>query len=913
MRRKKMLYVLESVAIAQKVHDANDYLLYQGRPRKKRRGHHLANFFEEEAEVDEDDDVVDEDEEEMGEFLAEDHPDDVDLLPSADRDDHRHRELDRQRDLEASMDAEKQAQALKERYGRNRAAAADLAIVPKSLLLPSVNDPSIWAVKCRPGKEREVVFSIQKRIEERRANSRKPCRIISAFERATMMQGYVYIEANRQADVIEGLDQILNVYVHSKLTLIPISEMPDLLRVHKDELLEPGQWVRIKRFAVYSGDLAVVEDVETNGVDVTVRLVPRLDYGLTEDASRPVDPKRKRFSKANIARPPQRLFNESEAKKKHAKNLTATAGLGSKSWNYNNNTYVDGFLIKNLKINQLITKDVNPQLDEITKLTKGSSDGTANVDYTALAASRKGTTNQDAFLPGETVEIFTGEQAGTVGSVLGTNRDIVTLVVTQGALLNREIDAPVKALRKRFAEGDHVKVVGNSSHRDELGLVVKVDGDKVTLVSDMTHNDFEVFSKDLRLAADAGVDGKLGSYDVQDLVQLDVSTVACIVRLDRESLKVLDQYGSLRTILPSQVSGKIEPQRNAVSTDRVGAEIRIGDTVREFSGEQRTATILHIHSSFLFLHSKTSLSHAGIFVTRANNVISVSGGARSRVPLPSSSVPSGFGQGSTGGGSSGPMAPPRGGGRDRLVGQTVSARRGEYKGLLGIVKQATDAYARVELHAKNQWVNIPRNDLIIRDPRTGDKVDPSAVFGRGRGMGGAAPMRTGFGGAGGRGGWTPSGSRTPAMPTAGSRTPAWGGSSSRTPAWGMAASSRTPAWNMNDGSRTAYGGATAYGGGTAYGGSTAYGSSSRTPAWNAGSKTPYGGDAFSMGSGSRNDAGGQDPFSLGSRTPAVGALGSAAPPVRTPLVNSGSGADDDYVPKKESTWGPEDSGPRYED
>ncbi|KAI5290116.1 transcription elongation factor spt5, partial [Ascosphaera aggregata] len=890
-----------------------------GRPRKKRRGHQVSAFFEEEAEVDEDDDVVDEEEEEMGEFLAEEHPDDVDLLPSADRDDHRHRELDRQRDLEASMDAEQKAQEYKERYGRNRAAAADLAIVPKRLLLPSVNDPSIWAVKCRPGKEKEVVFSIQKRIEERRTNSRKPCRIISAFERGSMMQGYVYVEANRHADVIEGLDEILNLYVRSKMTLISISEMPDLLRVRKDELLEPNQWVRIKR-GKYAGDLAVVEDVETNGLDVTVRLVPRLDYGLNEDALAPGDQKRKRpvaFTAAN--RPPQRLFSEGEAKKKHAKYLSSTAGLGSKSWTYLNETYVDGFLIKDMKINHLITKDVNPQLDEITLLAKGGADGSANVDITALAASKKNTTNQDAFLPGETVEVFDGEQAGVVGSVVSTHQDIVTLSVTQGELLNREIDAPVKSLRKRFSEGDHVKVVGGSSHRDELGMVVKIDGEKVTLISDMTFHDIEVFSTDLRLAADAGVDGKLGNYDVQDLVQLDHSTVGCVVRLDRESMKVLDQYGSLRTIQPSQVSGKLEPQRNAISTDRMGAEIRIGDTVREYSGEQRTAVILHIYSSFLFLHSKAMIGHAGIFVTRANNVTSISGGLRSRVPDLSKPNTSAYGRNNSTPAASGPMAAPRGGGRDRLIGQTVSARRGEYKGLIGIVKAATDVYARVELHSKNQWVNIPRNDLILKDPITGQKIDPAAVFGRGRGIGGAPPMRAGPGGPGafaGRGSWAPSGSRTTALAPAGSRTPAWGGSA-RTPVWTSNLSSRTPAWNTNDGSRTAYGGGTSYGGSTAYGGSTSYGGfhSSRTPAWNAGSKTPYGGgDAFGMGSGSRgHDSSGDDPFALGSRTPAIGGLGSAAPPARTPVVHSGGGFDDDYVPKKEGWEGPEDSGPHYEE
>jgi transcription elongation factor SPT5 len=91
-------------------------------------------------------------------FVTEDHPDDLAALPAgAETDDRRHRELDRQRELEESMDAEKQAELLKRRYARSRPVATDSIVVPKRLLLPSVDDPSIWAVKVRPGKEREIV------------------------------------------------------------------------------------------------------------------------------------------------------------------------------------------------------------------------------------------------------------------------------------------------------------------------------------------------------------------------------------------------------------------------------------------------------------------------------------------------------------------------------------------------------------------------------------------------------------------------------------------------------------------------------------------------------------------------------------------------------------------------------------
>lgn len=493
----------------------------------------MGQFFEEEAEVDEDEDQDDEDDEGAYDgFVADTHPDDLAALPAgAETDDRRHRELDRRRELEASMDAEKQAQALKERYGRNRAAATDSVVVPKRLLLPSVDDPSIWGVKCRPGKEREVVYMLIKRFEERGA-TKDPLPIISAFERGGTMTGYVYVEARKQSHVLNALSDIPNAYPRSKMVLVPVKEMPDLLRVTKTEELMPGGWVRIKR-GKYQGDLAQLEEVETNGLDVTVRLVPRLDYGLNEDAKAPMIDngvkgnlaKRKRQMAQGLnnpaSRPPQRLFNENEAKKKHGRHLTATSGLGGKAWNYMNDTYIDGFLIKDMKIQHLLTQNVNPQLDEVTKFARGAQDGTENLDLAALAASLKNNTAEDSYLPGDTVEVYDGEQQGVTGRTVSVRGDIISLKVTEGELAGQTIDVPMKGLRKLFKEGDHVQIIGGSRFRDELGMVVRIKDDRVTVLSDMSMQEITVFSKDLREAADSGVDGILGKYDVHDLVQLE--------------------------------------------------------------------------------------------------------------------------------------------------------------------------------------------------------------------------------------------------------------------------------------------------------------------------------------------------------------------------------------------------------
>jgi transcription elongation factor SPT5 len=169
----------------------------------------------------------------------------------------------------------------------------------------------------------------------------------------------------------------------------------------------------------------------------------------------------------------------------------------------------------------LITKNVNPRLEEVTMFARGGEDGTANLDLASLAETLKNSTAEDSYQPGDPVEVYRGEQQGLIGRTVSTRGDIVSLQVTEGDLAGQTIDAPIRTLRKRFREGDHVKVIGGSRYQNELGMVVQVKDDTVTLLSDMSMQEITVFSKDLRLSAEMAADGQLGIYDVHDLVQLE--------------------------------------------------------------------------------------------------------------------------------------------------------------------------------------------------------------------------------------------------------------------------------------------------------------------------------------------------------------------------------------------------------
>ncbi|KAH8885793.1 transcription elongation factor Spt5 [Thozetella sp. PMI_491] len=850
----------------------------QGGHRRKRRRDRRAAFFDIEAEVDDEDEGEDDerDGEEIEDFIDNAHPDDIADSGRLD-DDRRHRELDRRREMEAGLDAEKEAENYRRKYGkRDRARGfGDTAVVPKRLLLPSVEDPSIWAVRCKEGKEREVVFSIMRRIEER-LGTKNELPITSAFERGgtqSVMKGYVYVEAQRQNDIMIALDGIFNVYPRTKMILVEIKDMPDLLRVAKSPNLEPGAWVRLRRPLKHAGDLAQVLDVTENGLEARVRFIPRLDYGARDSSSLLTpDGKRKRPGMPG-PRPPQRLFSEIEARKRDPRHLQGNPQTNT--WNYNGEEFENGFQVKDIKIQQLDVKDVNPTLEEVTRFASGAEDGTENLDLRALAASLKDSNTNVTYVPGDVIEVYSGEQRGVVGKATNVQGDIVTLQVTEGRLKGQTIEVPNKGLRKRFRPGDHVKVIGGSRFRDEVGMVVKIAEDRVTLLTDQTNTEVTVFSKDLREADDTGGQGSLGQYSLLDLVQLDPATVGCVVKVDRESLVVLDQNGDTRQVMPSQITNRLPKRKMAVAADRNGSEIRLDDIVREYGGQQRQGKIIHIHRSYIYLHSNTSTENAGVFVTRASNVntIAAKGGrvnAAGSGPDLDSMNPA-LKRNPTGGAQN--MQPPKTVGIDRSINQSVTIRRGGYKGLLGIVKDATDTHCRVELHTKGKIITVPKADLVFKDKVTGRVIDINSRGGRGGHHGGAGRGAM----SSSNGDWA-SGSRTPAASGNAERTPAWGSSktTSHTPAWSRdVPGSRTPAWgdgsrttNPYDGSRTSYGGATAYGGG------------SRTPAWSSGAKTPA---PDSFGHGSKTPAyGGGDAWGAGSKTPAYG---MSAP---TPGASGGS-------------------------
>lgn len=824
------------------------------RQRKKPRRERRNQFLDVEAEVDEDEEDLEEDEDGLiGEdgFVAEPDADEPDAS-----DDRFHREMDRRREAIAEEDAERLADEYREKYGRSTANKyrGDSGVIPQHLLLPSVNEPSIWGIRCKPGKEKELVRQcLRKKLSLQK--SRNPLKIMSVFQRDTFT-GYIYMEARNQQAVTVALKGLVNVYPQNMI-LVPIKEYVDLLRATKSAETElvPGAYVRLKR-GKYGGDLAIVENLSENGLEVRLKLVPRLDYGRNAEAG--IDGKRKRVARI----PPPRLFSEQEASQYDPRNLQKR---GPNAYVYAGDEYIGGFLYKDFKITLVNAENVAPKLEELTRFNSEETDG---IDLASLAQSLRKSAAAVQFQGGDVVEVSEGEQTGVQGTVISTHGDIVTVEATTAPLVGKRIDLPSRSLRKKFAIGDHVRVI-SGNFLDDTGLIVGLEDDSVTLLSDLNKKEVTVFAKDLKKVSDIGGSHQVGDYELHDFVQLDALHVGCIVKVERDSLKVLDQEGTVRSVTPSSITMKLTRNMEGLATDSNGSEIKIGDTVRETVGEGRQGAVLHIYKNTLFLSSRS----LGVFVAKAFKVNTiVAKGARTQSNSQATGPDLTKMNPAVYNARPGQMAPPvmpKQGGFDRLKGKHVAIGPGsQHKGCKGIVKETTDDIARVELHAPCKVVNVLKHQLRIYDDykktylsymefatprgmRSGGGRPGGPPGPGGPGSGGQTPSWGGGGktpswGAGGKtpswGSKTPSwggaktsswGSRTPAANAGGAQTPAWGAMGNKTPSWG-ASESRTPAWG---GAKTPAWGAAGAGSKT-----PAFGVA-RTPSWKSSSAGTYGGSS----------------------------------------------------------------------
>ncbi|PNI95041.1 SUPT5H isoform 11 [Pan troglodytes] len=650
--------------------------------------------------------------------------------------------------------------------------------ITQQQLLPGVKDPNLWTVKCKIGEERATAISLMRKFIAYQFTD-TPLQIKSVVA-PEHVKGYIYVEAYKQTHVKQAIEGVGNLRLgYWNQQMVPIKEMTDVLKVVKEVAnLKPKSWVRLKR-GIYKDDIAQVDYVEPSQNTISLKMIPRIDYDRIKARMSLKDwfAKRKKFK-----RPPQRLFDAEKIR-----SLGGDVASDGDFLIFEGNRYSrKGFLFKSFAMSAVITEGVKPTLSELEKF----EDQPEGIDLEVVTEST-GKEREHNFQPGDNVEVCEGELINLQGKILSVDGNKITIMPKHEDLKDM-LEFPAQELRKYFKMGDHVKVIAGRFEGD-TGLIVRVEENFVILFSDLTMHELKVLPRDLQLCSEtaSGVDVG-GQHEWGELVQLDPQTVGVIVRLERETFQVLNMYGKVVTVRHQAVTRK-KDNRFAVALDSEQNNIHVKDIVKVIDGPHsgREGEIRHLFRSFAFLHCKKLVENGGMFVCKTRHLV-LAGGSKPRdvtnftvggfapmSPRISSPMhPSAGGQrggfGSPGGGSGG-MSRGRGRRDNELIGQTVRISQGPYKGYIGVVKDATESTARVELHSTCQTISVDRQRLTTVGSRRPGGM--TSTYGRTPMYGSQTPM---YG----------SGSRTPMY---GSQTPLQDGS--RTPHYG----SQTP---LHDGSRT---------------------------------------------------------------------------------------------------------------
>ncbi|KAF8039122.1 hypothetical protein BT93_B1617 [Corymbia citriodora subsp. variegata] len=239
--------------------------------------------------------------------------------------------------------------------------------------MPSVKDPVVWKVKCTVGRERNSAFCLMQKYVDLMSLGNK-IQIISAFA-IDHVKGYIYVEADRQSDVIESCRGLCSIYT-SRIVPVPRNEVSHLLSLRsKRSEVSVGMWARVKN-GKYKGDLAQVVAVNDERRRATVKLIPRIDlqamaekFGGGASIKRTTVPVPKLISSSELEEfRPMMQFRRDRDTGKHFEILD---GLMLK----------DGYLYKRMSLEALSFWSVMPSEEELLKFQPSENNESGDVEW----------------------------------------------------------------------------------------------------------------------------------------------------------------------------------------------------------------------------------------------------------------------------------------------------------------------------------------------------------------------------------------------------------------------------------------------------------------------------------------------------------------------------------------------------
>eukprot|EP00727_Mastigamoeba_balamuthi_P005430 m51a1_g1506 putative transcription elongation factor spt5 isoform x1 (1002) ;mRNA; f:378964-384785 len=511
----------------------------------------------------------------------------------------------------------------------------------RKALLPTMRDPKLYIVRCKPGKERDVLNQILSGAhalsESQPGGAVQP--VLSAVW-PQHLRGYVYVESARESDARAAVTNLRWVFKSAKLQIVPLGEMESVVAgAAEQEVVRPNDWVRVKR-GIYKGDIAQVIQFDPANSVVEIRLVPRIDYADLQQQQQ-----LKEGGGNNAAAAAAAARNSQQKRPKHApepkffvpEELGISKGDIQQKTDaklgdvvvWNNRRFANGYIIKSVSTTALEMQGVRPTLEQLQRFDREGLQGMDRDAINKLLNGAVGARRADSFRRGDVVRVCDGDLVNLVATVEKTEGDQV-YVRAHDARIKAVLPLPPAQLVKYFKGGDHVRVCGGLLE-GMTGTVLRVDAGgaahKVTILGDVDIKEHTVLAGDLCLSAgsdgisirEAAAASAAGGYRAGDLVLLPAQRSAgIVVRVDAAgTYAVLDAEGRVQTLPAPQLGRRVGSSGSASHGARHNARaeqgydsrakaITAGDLVQVTEGPMagRQAVIRHLYKAKAFLYAR---------------------------------------------------------------------------------------------------------------------------------------------------------------------------------------------------------------------------------------------------------------------------------------------------------------------
>ena len=657
---------------------------------KKRRRNPAAKFLYEEAEISGNDDSRDHQEEEDDDYLN-----------------YKNKRKNSYFENLQNMDEEELAEDFKRRNELYKKQMQDEKYKVRgddeerpNKIISLLSDPKLYMIKCTGGKEKATAIGLMEKYFNL-LHTENEIKIISAMS-LDKMPGHIIIEAFSAIDVKKAVTGFLSMKP-DYVKLIPKKEVYNLLKPNPKfnmDNIETGQFVRINR-GLYKGDLAQVAKLDPDSTSIYLKLLPRLDILSKNEDERKIRPSQKLFDIDD--------HNASSIKKIHVSKPT---------YLYKRQKFENGFLIKKFRLTQIDFKYILPTLEEFKIFDNAEKDFNKikkNLKNLSLLSSKQKRLFQ--FLQrGDKIRIKTGEDQGRIGEVLDKNLDKGTVKVFFKDKKRGTKDLDPLQIEKVFYSGDHVEIL-SGKHKESTGYIVKIEKDKITIISDDKKSEFITLSSNIRKKTKSFLkrETKIKSSEelqIFNLVELnDNKTVGVILKILKDEITLIDTEGYKSNYRKIQIKNKIKKLFHSENCHNQDVHPLAIVKILRGPYKNSTALVKHVYYDSIFLTKPEKKNDLGIFVETVNNCYVLQSKTKNdilRKARFNNSINTNIEEKNKMQEHQNPEFR-----KIALIGQKKKVIKGKWKGYEGIIQSINDNIARVELSAKCKVESIPLKFLNI--------------------------------------------------------------------------------------------------------------------------------------------------------------------------------------------------------